>query len=227
MANEGPEGDWLFDRIEGLPCRVLLPQRYQPAQVQYPLVVFLHGSGERGDDAVSQLKNGARAFEAPALRERFPCIVVAPQCARDDTFGGSWYGGDSRTQQRVVAMVRELCTRRSVDARRVVLMGFSMGAIGLWDCLTRHPGLFAAGVPISGDLDVERARDLRSFPLWAFHGERDELVPNTNTRAMFAMMQQVGGLAKYTEFPGVGHDAWKPAFETKELYEWLFAQRRA
>lgn len=219
-------GPWLPDVLQGLPARVLLPEPYEPQHRQYPLVVYLHGSGERGTDNRAQLKNGVRAFEAPRLRERFPCIVVAPQCPPSDTFGGSWYGGATPTQRTVVALVRELCTRRSVDARRVSLIGFSMGAIGLWDLIARHRDLFACAVPISGDLHVDAARDLLSFPLWAFHGETDPLVSNANTRAMAALMRQLGGLARYTEFPGVGHDAWAPAFARDDLYEWLFAQRR-
>ena len=121
-------GAWLPDVLQGMPARVLLPEPYEPQRTQYPLVVSLHGSGERGTDNASQLKNGIRVFESTDLRQRHPCIVVAPQCDRDDTFGGSWYGGSSRTQRAVVAMVRELCGRRSVDARRVYLIGFSMGA---------------------------------------------------------------------------------------------------
>ena len=81
-------------------------------------------------------------------------------------------------------------------------------------------------MPISGDLNVELAQDLLSFPIWAFHGERDELVSNANTRAMFAMMQRLGGITKYTEFAGVGHDAWQQAFARPDLFDWLFAQRR-
>ncbi|MDP1916911.1 MAG: PHB depolymerase family esterase [Myxococcales bacterium] len=219
-------GAWLPDVLQGMPARVLLPEPYEPQRTQYPLVVSLHGSGERGTDNASQLKNGIRVFESPDLRQRHPCIVVAPQCDRDDTFGGSWYGGSSRTQRAVVAMVRELCGRRSVDARRVYLIGFSMGAIGLWDLIAHHRDLFAAAVPISGDLNVELAQDLLSFPIWAFHGERDELVSNANTRAMFAMMQRLGGITKYTEFPGVGHDAWHQTFARPDLFDWLFAQRR-
>lgn len=219
-------GPWLPDVLQGLPVRVLLPEPYEPQRTQYPLVVYLHGSGERGTDNAAQLRNGVRVFESPDLRQRHPCIVVAPQCDRDDTFGGSWYGGPSRTQRAVVAMVRELCTRRSVDSRRVSVIGFSMGAIGLWDLIAHHRDLFAAAVPISGDLDVSLARDLLSFPLWAFHGERDELVSNANTREMYAMMQKLGGLARYTEFPGIGHDAWQPAFARADLFDWLFEQRR-
>lgn len=219
-------GPWLPDVLQGMPARVLLPEPYEPQRVQYPLVVFLHGSGERGTDNIAQLTNGVRAFEEPGARQRHPCIVVAPQCDRDDTFGGSWYGGTSRTQRLVTAMVRELCTRRSVDARRVSLVGFSMGAIGLWDLISRHRDLFAAAVPIAGDLEPKTALDLLSFPIWAFHGERDELVSNTNTRALFAQMQRVGGVMRYTEFAGVGHDSWKQAFARSDLLDWLFSQRR-
>lgn len=219
-------GPWVADEMEGLPCRILLPEPYQPQHTQYPLVVFLHGSGERGDDNVSQLKNGVRAFETPALRTRFPCIVVAPQCPSTDTFGGSWYGGETPTQRKVVALVRSLASRRSVDERRVSVVGFSMGAIGLWDLVARHRELFCAAVPIAGDLEVEAAKSLLHFPLWAFHGQHDELVPNTNTRALFTLMRKLGGVGRYTEFPDMGHDAWLPAFARLDLYEWLFAQRR-
>jgi predicted peptidase len=229
MVKDAAVGDWLPDRLQGLPCRVLLPARYEPAAVRYPLVVFLHGSAERGDDTVSHLGNGVRAFEGAAVRERFPCIVVAPQCPKDDTFGGSWYGGSSRTQRAVVEMVRELGTRRSVDARRVYLIGFSMGAIGAWDVLARYRELFAAAVPISGDLEPspDAARALGDFPLWGFHGERDDIVSNVNTRAMFGALREFGAPARYTEFEGVGHEAWRPAFEMGELYGWLFSQRLA
>jgi predicted peptidase len=220
-------GDWLADSMAGLPCRVLLPKPYTPQRARYPLVVFLHGSGERGTDNARQLSNGVRSFEAPERRHHFPCIVVAPQCPHGDTFGGSWYGGSSPTQDAVLALVRALSSRRSVDAQRVSLIGFSMGAIGLWAMLEREPALFAAAVPIAGDLDVERARPLVHVPVWAFHGEADPLVSNVNVRAFAALSRTLGGVTRYTEFPGVGHDAWQPAFARDDLLPWLFAQRRA
>ncbi len=219
-------GPWLPDVFQGLPARVLLPEPYEPQRVQYPLVVFLHGSGERGTDNAAQLKNGIRAFEEPSVRAKHPAIVVAPQCDTDDTFGGSWYGGTSRTQRAVVAMVRELVTRRSVDPRRVSLVGFSMGAIGAWDLVLRHRELFACAVPIAGDLEPSSAQDLLHFPLWAFHGEKDELVSNVNVRAMDALMRRLGGIARYTELPGEGHDIGGKVLARADLQEWLFAQHR-
>ncbi len=210
--------------MHGLPCRVLLPSPYEPDRVRYPLVVSLHGSGERGDDNRAQLHNGLAMFEQ-ARRAR-PAIVVAPQLPRGQTFGGSWYGGDSAGQRSVVAIVRDLAQRRSVDPARVYGVGFSMGAIGLWDVLVRHPDLLTAAVLIAGDLDVDAARALASFPLWAVHGGDDALVSPANVRKFAAHTAAVGGIARYTEVAGVGHDAWRPAFAHAPLWDWLFSQRR-
>lgn len=207
---------WLADELGGLPCRVLLPRPYDP-QRRYPLVVSLHGSGERGTDNQAQLKNGLSVFE------NYSCVVVAPQLPPDETWGGSWYGGETAGQQTLVAIVRELRGRASVDPQRVYGVGYSMGAIGLWDILVRHPGLFSAAVLVAGDLDVERSKGLTQFPLWAIVGGRDELVPPDNTRA-FA---QLGGIAKVTEIANAGHDVWRMAFAHEPLWDWLFAQRAA
>ena len=211
---------WELETHEGLPYRFCLPAGYDPARTRYPLVVYLHGSGERGDDTTSHLKNGVETLEG------WPVIAVAPQCPRDDTFGGSWYGGESRTQRKVVSLVRELAQRRSVDAQRISLIGYSMGAIGTWDVIERHRELFAAAVPIAGDLNPESARALVDFPIWAFHGEVDRMVRPEATRRVAMLMQQLGGVFRYTELPGVGHDSWKAAFENAELKSWLLAQRR-
>ncbi len=206
---------WQHDRMHGLPCRVLLPEPYDPRR-RHPLVIWLHGSGERGEDNEAQLRNGIRDLDG-----RFGAIVMAPQARRDDTFGGFWYGGESAVQRAVIAMTRELAGRASVDARRVYLVGFSMGAIGAFDIVVRHPDLFAAAVMMAGDVDVDAF--VTSVPVWAIHGERDELVSNRNVRALDA--RGLPGL-RYTELAGVGHDVWRQSFAHKPLWEWLFANTR-
>lgn len=208
----------------GLPCRVLLPASYEPQHRRYPLVVSLHGSGERGTDNRAQLKNGLAVFEE--LRREHPCIVVAPQLRGGETWGGSWYGGESAGQRMLVAIVRALSARSSVEAGRVYAVGYSMGAIGLWDILVRHPGLFAAAVLVAGDLDVTAAAALASFPLWSVVGGRDELVPPDNTRAFARLVADRGGIAKVTEIASAGHDVWRVAFAHRPLWDWLFAQER-
>lgn len=216
---------WLEDTIAGLRCRVLLPERYRPQEESVPLVVSLHGSGERGEDNWSQLRNGLAVFE-PMRRHR-KLVVVAPQLPRGETWGGSWYGGESEGQKKLVSLVRELKSRRSVDTTRVYGVGFSMGAIGLWDILVRHEGLFCAAVLIAGDLDVQRSEKLAHFPLWAIHGGRDDLVVPDNTRAFARLVEEQKGIARYTEVGDAGHDVWHTAFRHGPLWDWLFAQQRA
>lgn len=213
---------WLEENLGGLPCRVLLPERYEPHDHRYPLVISLHGSGERGTDNWSQLKNGLSMFEQ--RRASDPCIVVAPQLPPSETWGGSWYGGDTEGQRALVAIVRELRDRRSVDPRRVYGVGFSMGAIGLWDILVRYPGLFSAAVLIAGDLEVDRSESLISFPLWTVVGGRDALVDPENTREFGRRVAERGGLAQVTEIARAGHDVWKLAFAHPPLWDWLFSQ---
>jgi predicted peptidase len=224
LASATP-GQWLFDSFEGLPARVLLPHDYQPAHYRYPLVVFLHGSGERGSDNHAQLRLAVEGFNTPAVRARYPAIVVAPQAPAGASWGGTWYGGSTPVQQAAIGLARALAGRSSVDAGRVYLVGISMGAIGGWDLLVRAPGLFAAALLVCGDPDPENAAALRDVPIWALHGTDDDAVPPANDREMAARVARLGGRLRYTELPGVGHEAWHPVFADPAIYEWLFAQR--
>lgn len=212
---------WLEETVCGLPCRVLLPIAYEPQLRRYPLVVCLHGSGERGTDNRAQLRNGLAVFEE--LRHVHPCIVVAPQLPPGETWGGSWYAGETEGQRKLVALVRQLRSRSSVAPGRVYAVGYSMGAIGLWDILVRAPRLFTAAALVAGDLDVAAATPLASFPLWAIVGGDDQIVPPENTRAFARMVAARGGIARVTEVATAGHDVWKDAFTHRPLWDWLFA----
>lgn len=210
---------WGEEVMGGLPCRVLVPHPYEPTAQRYPLVVSLHGSGERGTDNHAQLRNGLAMFE-----HRRDAIVVAPQLPAGATWGGSWYGGDTEGQRALVALVRELRGRSSVDHRRVYGVGYSMGAIGLWDILVRHPALLTAAVLIAGDLDLESAAVLVNTPLWAIVGGRDEHVHPGNVRTFGRLVDERDGIAKVTEIATAGHDVWQHAFAHAPLWDWLFAQ---
>jgi predicted peptidase len=217
---------WHAETLEGLPCRILLPDDYQPARTRYPLVVFLHGSGERGDDNQAQLRHGVLGFAEPGVRARHPAIVVAPQAPARANWGGTWYGGSTPTQAAVIRLTRTLAARSSVDAARVYLAGLSMGAIGGWDLLAREPGLFTAALLVCGDPDPGNAAVLADTPIWAFHGSDDEVVRPENDRALARRVADLGGRLRYTELDGVGHEAWVPVFANAAVYDWLFAQRR-
>ncbi len=202
---------WGADRFEELPYRFHLP-----GEGRWPVVIYLHGSGERGDDGTSHLKNGVETLAG------WPCITVAPQCPRGASWGGSWYGGPTPQQEAVAALAESLAARPNVDGERISVVGFSMGAIGGWELVARHRARFAAFVPIAGDAPVEAMAALQGFPVWAFHGALDAAVPNTNVREA----ARLGVVAHYTELPGVDHGSWGPALETPHLRAWLLGQRR-
>ncbi len=225
--SDGVGARWQSVVLGGLPCRLLLPEG-GGADGRWPLVVSLHGSGERGDDNRAQLRNGLSFFERGDVRRRHPCIVVAPQAPRGSTFGGSWYGGPSPLQQRIVAVVDEVSRRLPVDPARVYGVGFSMGAIGLWDIARRHPGRFAAIVPVAGDVDADddHVAAFARFPVWAVCGAHDQLVPPARTRALLARLVPAG-VARYTEVHDLGHDVWRFAFGHLPLWDWAFDQRLA
>ncbi len=221
-----PRASWLAETFEQVPYRVLLPVDYTPA-VRYPLVVFLHGSGERGDDNLRQLDKGVGAFSSDDVRARHPCIVVAPQAPAGGSFGGAWYPGQWTTQDAVARLTRELSGRRSVDPARVVLAGLSMGAIGGWELLVRHPGLFRAAALVCGEPRPEWADALAGVPIWAFHGSRDDVVPAGPARELCATLRARGSPVRWTEYEGLGHVSWDRAFAEPELFPWLLAPRAA
>jgi predicted peptidase len=203
---------WLEDTIAGLPVRVQLPRGYEPTR-RYPVIVFLHGSGERGNDNRSQLKHGVQHFAG------LDAIVVAPQCPADDSWGGTWFPSPARAQAAVVQLVAELRTRRTVDPKRVVLIGVSMGAIGGWEILAKHPGVFDAAALLCGEPDLAWAPLLMGQRIWSFHGEADPLVPIGKARALH---QRLPAPARFTALPGRGHDIWD-VLSDSELYRWLLA----
>ena len=200
-----------------------------------PLVIFLHGVGERGSDNRRQLANGVREFFLKAdHREKFPCFALVPQCPRDDFWVKTRWNAESMTQapkptgatSAVLELAARLIRERPVDADRVYVMGLSMGGYGTWDLITRKPKLFAAAVPICGGGDESKALRAKGVAVWAFHGERDGVVKPHRSKKMVAAIRSAGGKAKLTTYPGVGHGAWGPALREPALMAWMFAQKR-
>jgi len=217
--------------------RLMQPKDYDAKQ-KYPLVLVLHGAGGRGDDNWGQIKDQPLPFQQLAsdeMRAKHPCFVVAPQCPRGKQWVNWPWGKGSYSQDAVVvspelkrtlevldAVVKEF----SIDGDRVVVTGLSMGGYGCWDIILREPTRFAAAVPICGAGDPSRAATVQHVAVWAFHGDKDGVVPVRGSREMVAALRKAGGEPRYHELPGVGHFAWIPAYKTPGLWDWVFAQRR-
>jgi predicted peptidase len=217
-------------------------QVYVPAvrgRARPPVILFLHGSGERGSDGVKQTTVGI----GPAVRRRasdFPAVVVMPQAPADSV----WAGPPARA---AIAALDSAMAEFRGDPRRVYLTGISMGGFGTWEIALANPTRFAALVPIcgglrpistqpniavravantSGDIYDAAATTLARIPTWIFHGGADRLVPVEGSREMANALRRAGGNVQYTEYAGVGHNSWDPAYAESTLWPWLFAQRR-
>jgi poly(3-hydroxybutyrate) depolymerase len=196
--------------------RIFVPEGSAKIGAKYPLVVFLHGAGERGSDNARQLRLGVREFVGEAAQAARPCFVLAPQCPRR-----VWWNVEQLLE--LVVSVRDA---HPVDRDRVYITGLSMGGYATWHVIGRRPELFAAAIPVCGGGEIETAAKLTALPIWAFHGDADRTVPAQKSREMVEAIEEAGGAPKYTEYPGVGHDSWTRTYTNPKVHEWLFAQRR-
>ncbi len=180
----------------------------------WPLVIFLHGSGERGSDLARVKVHGPPKYAAAG--RPFPFILVAPQVPE----GMAW---DS---DGLEALRADLVARLPIDPARVVLTGMSMGGYGTWNYAVDYPDRLAAIAPVCGSGDSDRAERIVHLPVWAFHGALDDVVSPAGDKEMVAALNAAGGRAKFTLYSDVGHNAWDPAYADPALYAWLLAQRR-
>ena len=220
-----------------MPYRFLQPEQLKEGK-KYPLVLFLHGAGERGSDNVSQLRNGGTVFTNPANRDKYPCFVLFPQCTE-----GAYWSLDKRPDQgykntpnplpkevpitKHLRLVKELLDETLVtypiDPKRVYIMGISMGAIATLDMVYRFPNTFAKAVSICGATNIERMREFKGKTQFRFyHGDIDDVIPVTYSREAYEALKSTGKKVEYIEFYGANHNAWHPAFNTKDFLEWSF-----
>lgn len=214
-----------------LPYRLYRPAGADAAQ-KVPLVIFLHGAGERGEDNQAQVKHGVKYFLA--AKDKFPCYLVAPQCpAKAQWVSVPWGDLQHATPERpsdpMQAVIELLPTLEkefpAIDPKRIYVTGLSMGGFGTWDLITRMPKTFAAAVPVCGGADDSKASLIAKVPVWVFHGGKDDVVKAVRSRNIVAALKAAGGEPKYTEYPGVGHGCWDQAYGDPELLPWLFAQK--
>lgn len=279
-TNPTPEGDadfkhlskeetlqWIEDNVDSvlarntfsasngmnMPYRLFTPQRKDDKPV--PLVVFLHGRGDRGADNGRQIYESTglfmneRSLVAPNMQSTYPCYVLAPQCS-DKTVNEEWakwvgntpetpfegLGKDgsyvmsetpSESGSAALELIDRLIDSLNVDEDRVYLIGKSMGGFGTWEFTARRPELFAAAVPMAGYSDPRQMDKIKHIPFWIFHGDIDQWNPVQGSRTMYKLLTEVGADVKYTEYPGVDHiESFEMAFNDQELIPWIFSKKR-
>ena len=184
---------------------------------KWPMLVFLHGSGERGNDLEKVKVHGPPKLIAQG--RPMPFVVLSPQCPSNT----DW---DSET---LFALIKQVVSRYRVDEKRVYLTGLSMGGAATWDLAMAYPDYFAAIAPICGPVNRNypaMATKLKDLPVWAFHGAMDDVVPVSGAAAMIKRLQDLGKPARIVIYPDANHDSWTITYEDPELYKWLLEQAR-
>jgi predicted peptidase len=201
----------------GLRYLLYLPGEYDPKEgSSWPLIFYLHGIGERGENLKRLLKHGIpKVVES---RDDFPCITVSPQCP-PDTFWVEHYFA-------LKATLDEVRVKYRIDEHRIYLTGNSMGGYGTWGLAITYPDTFAAIAPICAGGQSEEVCVLKDVPVWAFHGELDDRVPLEEGQRMVDELEACGGKVRFTVYEGVGHDSWTRTYENPELFEWFLEHRR-
>lgn len=222
---------------DSLKYRLLRPEA-EKAGKKYPLVLFLHGAGERGDDNQKQLVHGGQMWLNPVNREEYPAFVLAPQCPKEDYWAyvgrpKSFVPGEMPEVQeptRIFRTLKELLdtylVMPQVDKDRIYVMGLSMGGMGTFDLAIRYPEVFAAAVPICGIVNPARLSAAKDVKFRIYHGDADNIVPVEGSRQAYKALKAAGADVEYIEFPGVNHGSWTPAFNDSEFMGWLFNQKK-
>jgi predicted peptidase len=214
--------------------RLLFPDANR--QRKYPLVIFLHGSGERGNDNDAQLKWGVMNFATDQNMLAHPAIVIAPQCPEHQTWSSATPNNDrtamtlnaepSKPMHLLIALIRQLVAKMPVDTDRIYITGLSMGGYGTYDALERYPGMFAAAVPVCGAGDTSRAASIAHIPIWIYLGAEDPAVNPLNGLTMLEALTHAGAHPGFTQYPEVGHFSWLGAYSDPLMIEWLFKQHK-
>jgi len=225
-----------------LPYRILYPLAFDSGK-KYPLIIFLHGAYEKGNDNEAQLNIGGRYFLADSNRHNFPAVIVFPQCPSNDVWAYFDAEFDSAgVLKRAIfpfrreptpatsllkQLVDSLMSLSFIDVSKIYIGGLSQGGMGVFDMVARFPNIFAAGFPICGAGKISTAdKFAKQTALWIFHGAEDDIVPVHFSRQFYQKLKKLGADVRYTEYAGVRHESWINAFHEKDLLPWLFSKSK-
>ena len=235
------EPNVFFHQNDTLPYRILLPEDFD-SQKSYPLLVILHGSGERGNDNELQLFHGGYLFKTEEYRAKYPSIVVFPQCPVESYWASVSEDYDTSSLKKkytyakslpknsqldiVESLIKSLEQNYPIDTSRRYLGGLSMGGMGTFELVSRNPDFFAAAFSICGGANPNWAPLLSKTPLWLFHGEKDDVVWVNHSKRIFKALKKLGAPVRITLYPNVKHDSWNYAFANPNLMKWLFSNKK-
>lgn len=196
-----------------------LPADYGKAEKKWPLMMFLHGAGERGDDLNQVLAHGPARLASED--KDFPFIIISPQCPK-----GDWWGNKA---DELVALCDHVADTYAVDENRLYITGLSMGGYGTWQVIGMYPNKFAAAAPVCGGGNTAIAKHyMKDIPIWVFHGGKDNVVPLRKSEEMVDALKKCGNKkVKFTVYHEAGHDSWTETYNNPELYEWFLEQHLA
>jgi len=193
---------------------VFLPKKYAQTKKKWPLILFLHGSGERGENLEKVKVHGLpKIVDA---KPDFPFVVVSPQCP-DET----WWQTDG-----LIALLDSIEKKYRIDASRIYVTGLSMGGFGTWELAVRQPDRFAAIAPVCGGAIPLVLYGIKDVPTWVFHGGKDNVVVPEESTRLVDFLKKIGGKPKLTIYPEAGHDSWTETYANPKLYEWFLEQRK-
>ena len=223
---------YLNEKNDSLLFRLLFPLNYDTS-LKYPIIIFLHGAGERGNDNKSQLNFAGQIFTDEEIMKNYPAFVLVPQCPEKYRWVETDWSLEkhkmpeslSKPFTLLMPLIEKILLSNNIDTNRLYLMGLSMGGFGVWDLISRYPVKFAAAVPICGGGDEEQAGKLINIPIWAFHGKLDKVVLPSRSINMINAVKNAGGNPRLTLYSNVGHGSWSNAFREPELFPWLFGQK--
>ena len=227
------------DKKDTLSYRILFPDDFNP-KARYPVLFFLHGRGERGNDNQKQLTNGGSLFLKPEVRSKFPAIVIFPQCPENDywanvdittdsagkrTFTFQKGGKATKAMSALIGMIDNILEKPYINHEQVYIGGLSMGGMGTYEVLRRKPKTFAAAIAICGGDNIANVNKYRNVPLWIFHGGKDDTVNPAFSIAIANQLKIIGKEVKFSYYPDANHNSWDSAFAEPELLNWLFSHR--
>lgn len=229
-----------IDGKDSISYRILFPEHFDPKQ-KYPVLFFLHGSGERGNDNAKQLVHGGKLFLKKDIREQYPAIIVFPQCPEDSFWANVKISADSagkrnfdyqkggkptKAMKALLGMIDNMLDKPYINHKQVYVGGLSMGGMGTLELLRRKPRTFAAAFSICGGDNVANIDKYKKIPLWLFHGGKDDVVPPSGSTAIANQLKIIGKEVKFTLYPDDNHNSWDSAFAEPKLLPWLFSHQK-